>query len=128
METIMVIRKGGFAWLVPPLLVACAGSSNESGSRGPAQAEPGDAEARYNRALSYYEGERGPADYSASRLWYERAAERGYADAQFSLARMYYDGEGGPLDYPAAQAMYERAAEEDYATAQFNLGLMYYDG
>lgn len=54
----------------------CRVSSNESGSRGPTQAEPGDAEAQYNLALSYYEGEGGVADYPAAREWYERAADR----------------------------------------------------
>lgn len=124
----MVIRKGDFAWLVPLLLVACAGSSNESGSDGSTQAEPGDAEAQYNLALSYYEGEGGVPDYPAAREWYERAADQGYAPAQFNLALMHYEGEGGPPDYNAARLWYERAAKQGYAPAQFRLALMCYEG
>ena len=91
-------------------------------------AEQGHANAQFNLAQMYRNGQGVTQDYAAAVLWYRKAAEQGHADAQYNLGLMYATGQGVPQDYAAAVLWFRKAAEQGRANAQFNLGLMYRDG
>ena len=60
------------------------------------------AEAQYNLALRYYNGEGVRQDYAEAVRWVRLAAEQGDARAQANLGVMYGNGEGVPQDYVEA--------------------------
>lgn len=91
-------------------------------------AEAGDADAQYNLALMYNNGDGVPQDYKQAIKWYRLAAEQGKAKAQYILATMYEYGEGVPQDYKEAVKWYKLSAEKGKDTAQFGLGLIYEEG
>lgn len=93
-----------------------------------ALAEHGNAEAQYNLALLYRDGEGVPVDYGKAMAWYRKAAKQGYARAQSNIGAMYYKGLGVPQDYSKALEWYRKAAEQGLAVAQKNIGAMYYKG
>jgi len=62
-------------------------------------AEQGDADAQYDLATMYHNGEGVPQNYTEAMKWYKKAAEQGYVDAQYDLALMYLKGEGVSQDY-----------------------------
>jgi TPR repeat protein len=93
-----------------------------------ALADQGDAQAQFNLALMYYEGEGVPQDYAEAIKWFRKGAEQGLAAAQYNLALMYYEGEGVPQDYAEAIKWFRKAAEQGLAAAQFTLALMYATG
>jgi TPR repeat protein len=90
-------------------------------------AEQGDADAQYNLALMYENGEGVKKDYKEAVRWYTKAAEQGYASAQYMLGYMYCNGLG-VKDYSEALKWYRKAAEQGDADAQGNLGWMYANG
>ena len=62
-------------------------------------AEKGDAEAQFNLAAMYDQGEGGaPPDEAEAVRWLRLAAEQGDAKAQFNLGGMYAQGRGGVKD------------------------------
>ena len=65
-------------------------------------AEQGYADAQYNLALMYDNGEGVTQDYAEAVKWYTLAAEQGDATAQFTLGWMYYNGQGVVQDYELA--------------------------
>ncbi len=73
-------------------------------------AEQGKAEAQYNLAIMYRNGEGVPQDYARAVEWYRKAAEQGFARAQSNLGFMYRKGHGVPQDYVRAYAWYDLAA------------------
>ena len=92
-------------------------------------AEKGDAEAQFNLAAMYDQGEGGaPPDEAEAVRWYRRASEQGHAAAQFNLGNMYADGRGVLKDEVEAVRWFRVPAEQGDAAAQFNLGGMYADG
>jgi len=62
-------------------------------------AEQGDADAQYDLATMYHNGEGVPQNYAEAAKWYKKAAEQGDEISQHNLARMYLRGEGVPQDY-----------------------------
>ena len=89
----------------------------------------GNAEAQYNLAECYYEGELGlEKDYAKAVEWYTKAAEQGHAQAQNNLGDCYDGGDGVAQDYSKAVEWYRKAAEQGNAVAQNNLGLCYEGG
>ncbi len=59
-------------------------------------AEQGDADAQYNLALKYDNGQGVPQDYAEAAKWYRKAAEQGIAKAQNNLGLKYAKGDGVP--------------------------------
>ena len=88
----------------------------------------GDADAQFNLALMYDNGQGVPKDYKEAVKWYTKSAEQEDAESQYNLGLMYYNGEGVPQDYKEAVKWYTKAAEQRLPESQYNLGLMYYDG
>jgi len=88
----------------------------------------GDAEAQFNLAWKYANGEGVPENDAEAVKWYRRSADQGNADAQYNLAVMYANGEGVPEDDAEAVTWFRRSAEQGYTKAQFNLGVMYANG
>lgn len=91
-------------------------------------AEYGYANAQFNLALLYENGEGVPKDIGKAIEWYQKAAKQGYPEAQNNLALMYNDGKGVPQDFKKAVEWYQKAAKQGEANAQNNLALMYYTG
>ncbi len=91
-------------------------------------AEQGHAEAQFNLAIMYKNGEGVEQSYTEVVKWYRKAAEQGYAEAQNNLAIMYNNGDGVEQSYTEAVKWYRKAVEQGHVTAQFNLAIMYYDG
>ena len=61
-------------------------------------AEQGNADAQFNLANMYFNGQGVPQDYKQAVKWYTKAAEQGDADAQYNLGLMYANGQGVPQD------------------------------
>ncbi len=91
-------------------------------------AKQGNAEAQYNLAWMYANGQGVPQDYKIAVKWYTLAAEQGNAGAQYNLGFIYDEGKGVPQDDKTAVKWYRLAAEQGYAKAQGKLGVMYATG
>lgn len=91
-------------------------------------AERGDANAQFDLALRYADGDGVEQDQSKAVHWYQKAAEQGHAKAQFNLAVRYENGNGIERDQTKAVRWYLKAAQQGHSGAQFNLALCYRDG
>ncbi len=91
-------------------------------------AERGDASARLNLGLMYYNGLGVRRDYTEAVKWFRRAAEQGEAGGQHALGLMYRKGQGVRQDYAKALKWFRRAAEQGVSRAQNNLGFIYGTG
>ena len=91
-------------------------------------AERGDANAQFDLALRYADGDGVEQDQSKAVHWYQKAAEQGHAKAQFNLAVRYENGNGVERDQTKAVCWYLKAAQQGHSGAQFNLALCYKDG
>ncbi len=87
--------------------------------------ENGDAQAQFERGLSYVMNNPSPEDYANAAAWYGKAAEQGHPEAQNSLGVLYFEGKGVPQDYQKAYELYLASAEQGVPEAQFNLGMMF---
>ena len=85
-----------------------------------ALAEQWDADAQFNLALMYKDGQEVPQDYKQAVRWYTKAAEQGDADAQFNLARMYAYGRGVPQDNVYAHMWFNLVAIDGDESASKN--------
>ena len=91
-------------------------------------AQQGDANAQFNLALCYSQGQGVEQDQSEAARWYRKAAEQGDAKAQYNLARCYEHGKGVEQDQAEAIRWYRAAAEQGDAKAQFSLAGFYFEG
>ena len=111
-------------------------------------AQNGNAEAQYNLALAYENGNGMTKDLSEAVKWYRKAAEQGHAgaqkelktaelllnaqngnaEAQYKLAQAYEKGSGVTKDLTEAMAWYHKAAEQGLAEAQYKLAEAYESG
>lgn len=73
-------------------------------------AEQGFAEAQFNLAVVFTNGEGAPRDLATAALWCRRAAEQGFANAQFMLGIKLARGEGLPRDTAESLAWLQVAA------------------
>ena len=62
-------------------------------------AEQGDADAQYNLAIMYDNGQGVLQDYQTAVKWYTLAAEQGLAKSQYNLGISYAKGEGVIQDF-----------------------------
>lgn len=91
-------------------------------------ADQGLAEAQFDLAILYANGQGVAQDYVEAAKWYRLAAEQGVAGAQFNLGLLYEFGHGIPQDYASAEKWYRLAAEQSVAQAFVRLAVMYYKG
>ena len=82
-----------------------------------ALAELGFADAQYNLARMYANGEGVPENDSEAVKWYRKAADQGLAEAQFNLGLRYAKGEGVPENYIRAYVWWSMAKTQGSATA-----------
>jgi len=88
-------------------------------------AEQGNAEAQYQLAQMYHDGEGVPKDYFEAAKWYRQAAEQGDAAAQVELAELYKGVPGIMQNYAEVVNWYRKAAEQGDAYGQIGLGARY---
>jgi len=93
-----------------------------------ALAEEGDADAQYNLALMYDNGQGVELDDVVAFQWYTLSAQQGHSSAQYNLASMYQNGRGVAEDDVAALKWYTLSAEQGDIKAQNNLAKMYFLG
>jgi hypothetical protein len=91
-------------------------------------AAKGDADAMFNLALCYRNGEGVEKDVLEAYRWFLLAAKQGGALAQCNLGFCYYLGEGVEKDEVEAVRWFELAAAQGLAHAQHNLGFCYATG
>ena len=84
-------------------------------------AEQEDADAQYDLALAYDDGEGVPQNDALAAEWFARAAEQGHAPAQYNLGVAYVLGRGVLQDDALAAKWWKRAAAQGYAIAKQNL-------
>jgi TPR repeat protein len=88
-------------------------------------AQQNNAQAQYQLAKAYSNGQGVEQDYKRAFAWFSRAAEQGHADAQNDLGSFYATGLLFKKDYQHAVAWYAKAAQQNHAQAQNNLGILY---
>ncbi len=88
------------------------------------KAEQGDAQAQFELAWMYAEGE----GLEKAVEWLSKSAAEGNAFAQYDLALFYKEGEGVPQDDSKAIALLSRCAAQGNDRGQHLLGLMYIEG
>lgn len=131
------------------LLTACG--TKESMESMKRKAESGDAQAQFDLAMIYYEGEGSPSDdieamkrflglnyalagesvgknYVKAAKWFRKAAEQGNAEAQYYFGLMCNKSEGMPENYIEKVMRTRKAAEQEESKSQFHLGLSYAEG
>ena len=91
-------------------------------------AEKGSAEAQYQLARRYEEGDGLSKDIDEALKLYLKAAEQGHCGAQLRLGHIYYWGEDVKQDYNESNKWYRQAAEQGDMCAQYCLGLAYTEG
>ena len=110
-----------FAVVALILGTACTPSPEEIIEDLRAKAEQGDAEAQYNLAVMYHEGQGLPALQVEAARWYRLAAEQGHGAAAWEIGTRYEDGNGTPQDNAEAEHWYQLAAERGNLDAQWLL-------
>jgi hypothetical protein len=91
-------------------------------------AQQGDAEAQFQLASLYDEGEGVIEDEQEALKWYRLAAAQGHASAQAALGAAYAAGRGVAQDHSEAARWDRLAAVQGHAQAQFNLAWLYHSG
>ena len=91
-------------------------------------AESNDADAQYELAEAYRNGNNTAENFIEALRWYRSAAELGLADAQNNLGAMYLAGMGTIANPTEAVYWYQKAAEQEQMHAQFNLAMLYLNG
>lgn len=91
-------------------------------------AEKGSAEAQYQLARRYEDGDGLNKDIDEALKLYRKAAEQGHCGAQLRLGHIYYWAEDVKQDYNESNKWYRQAAEQGDMCAQLCLGLSYDKG
>ena len=74
-------------------------------------AQNGDAEAQYNLAVCYYNGDEVGKDLVQSAKWWLKSAEQGYADSQYWIAYCYLNELGIVKDEKKAFEWFLKSAK-----------------
>ncbi len=88
-------------------------------------AEKGNAEAQFELARIYGNGDGVPQDYQAAIDWLEKAARQNHAKAQESLGSIYANGVGVKQDFPTARSWFMKAARNGLGSAQYLIATMF---
>lgn len=91
-------------------------------------ANDGNAEAQFDIAYAYFNGEGIERDYASAAMWFKRSARQNYAKAQYNLAYCYMNGRGVPRDYDKASDLLHQSANNNYKRAQLTLADCYANG
>lgn len=91
-------------------------------------ANEGNAEAQFDIAYAYFNGEGIERDYASAAMWFKRSARQNYAKAQYNLAYCYMNGRGVPRDYDKAFDLLHMSANNNYKRAQLTLADCYANG
>ena len=91
-------------------------------------ANEGNAEAQFDIAYAYFNGEGIERDYASAAMWFKRSARQNYAKAQYNLAYCYMNGRGVPRDYDKASDLLHLSANNNYKRAQLTLADCYANG
>ena len=91
-------------------------------------ANEGNAEAQFDIAYAYFNGEGIERDYASAAMWFKRSARQNYAKAQYNLAYCYMNGRGVPRDYDKAFDLLQMSANNNYKRAQLTLADCYANG
>ncbi len=91
-------------------------------------ADQGDANAQFNIALMYHNGQGTEPDNAKTYEYCRRAAEQNHPHAQHYLGYLLQDESFGTPDEAAAAQWWRRAAEQGIDDAQFQLGVLYTEG
>ncbi len=91
-------------------------------------ANEGNAEAQFDIAYAYFNGEGIERDYASAAMWFKRSARQNYAKAQYNLAYCYMNGCGVPRDYDKASDLLHQSANNNYKRAQLTLADCYANG
>ena len=91
-------------------------------------ANEGNAEAQFDIAYAYFNGEGIERDYASAAMWFKRSARQNYAKAQYNLAYCYMNGRGVPRDYDKASDWLHQSANNNYKRAQLTLADCYANG
>lgn len=91
-------------------------------------ANEGNAEAQFDIAYAYFNGEGIERDYASAAMWFKRSARQNYAKAQYNLAYCYMNGRGVPRDYDKASDLLHQSASNNYKRAQLTLADCYANG
>ena len=91
-------------------------------------ANEGNAEAQFDIAYAYFNGEGIERDYASAAMWFKRSARQNYAKAQYNLAYCYMNGRGVPRDYDKASDLLHQSATNNYKRAQLTLADCYANG
>lgn len=89
------------------------------------KAQSGDAEAQYELACRYCDGEDVENDGDKAFYWAQLSASQNYTKGINLLGICYDYGIGVEKDEKQAVELYKKAAEQGYAAAQCNLGVCY---
>ena len=106
-------------------LQALPGESESAFAAIQERAERGNADAQFQLALLYADGDGCSQNYSSARQWFAAAADQGLAAAQWKLGKSFASGEGGPQSYAQARYWYELAGQQGLAQAQNDLANLY---
>ncbi|WP_265516403.1 peptidoglycan-binding protein [Nitratireductor luteus] len=88
-------------------------------------ASEGDAEALFEIATRFAEGDGVDADPAKAAEWYTMSAELGLAPAQYRIGNIHEKGAGVERDIEKAKMWYQLAAQQGNASAMHNLGVLY---
>lgn len=86
-----------------------------------ARAVAGNADAQFELAQSYHQGNKVARDPAQAFLWYRRAALQGNMEAQFILGNLYLMGEGTTQSDIEARNWFEKASRQGHEAARNNL-------
>ena len=86
-----------------------------------ARAVAGNADAQFELAQNYYQGNKVARDPAQAFLWYRRAALQGNMEAQFTLGNMYLMGEGTAQSDIEARNWFEKASRQGHEVARKNM-------
>ena len=90
--------------------------------------EQGDAQAQYELASRYENGDGVRKSIDDALKWYRKAAENGHAGAQVDLGWFYQNGQYTEKDVKQAVDWYAKAANQGNSQAQLNLAVLYDEG
>lgn len=91
-------------------------------------AQAGIADAQYQVAIRYYNGEGVEKSFEKAFEWFLKAAEQNHGDAQFNVGRLYLLGNGVEADVEEGVRWFEKAAENNNGSAEYMLGMFVENG
>lgn len=91
-------------------------------------AEQGNAEAMFELASRYENGQGVKKNFDEAVSWYKKSAESGNARAQDTMGWFFQTGQGVTKDVKMAISWYQKAVDQGFANAQHNLAVLYDEG